>query len=151
MKKTLALLLLAITMAAVTFAQGDPLTVSQQRKFQNNYIPTYSTGGYKLLVKNNTTGIEEATSVGVNTLSIKTLSGTSAITADTTQTQVNSNKLRIGSSATAPFIRSGTGTPLFVVSAPVGSVYLRTNGVVDSTLYFKSVGVDSAGWYPAHH
>lgn len=275
MKKTIALLLLAIVMAATTFAQNDPLSVSLQRTFTNGYIPIYTTGGFKVLVRNNTTkGLEQTiytivndtvngtfmvlgngatghaldlathshnafywakqnraggkthlsdTSgtyyidvlsdsgihqlyplstknkvysisakpgltygigakgngylrlddsgnttkyleidplVGVNSkdtlflnqkfLSVRTISGNAAITADTTQTTINSNKLRIGS-ATAPFIKSGSGTPLFVVSAPVGSLYLRTNGVADSTLYIKSAGVDSAGWYPAKH
>lgn len=45
----------------------------------------------------------------------------------------------------------GTGTPLHSISAPVGSMYLRTDGVVDSVLYIKFTGTDSAGWYPLIH
>ena len=81
-------------------------------------------------------------------LSVKTRTGNKILTADTTQVTINSGKLRIGNE-TAPFIKAGSGTPLFVVSAPVGSLYLRTNGVTDSTLYVKFSGTDSSGWKPA--
>lgn len=40
----------------------------------------------------------------------------------------------------------GTGTPESAIVAPVGSVYLRTNGGAASTLYVKESGTGSTGW-----
>ena len=48
-------------------------------------------------------------------------------------------------------ITSGTGTPLGVVTAVVGSIFIRTNGVVDSTIYVKMTGSGNTGWYPLSH
>ena len=41
---------------------------------------------------------------------------------------------------------SGTGSPEGVVSAPVGSLFTRTDGDVGTTLYVKQSGTGSAGW-----
>jgi hypothetical protein len=41
---------------------------------------------------------------------------------------------------------SGTGSPEGVVTAPVGSLFTRTNGGVGSTLYIKESGTGSTGW-----
>lgn len=41
---------------------------------------------------------------------------------------------------------SGAGTPAGVVSAPVGSLYTRTDGGAGSTLYVKESGTDATGW-----
>ena len=43
-------------------------------------------------------------------------------------------------------IRWGTGTPESVITAPVGSVFLRTNGGASTVLYIKESGVGSTGW-----
>lgn len=43
-------------------------------------------------------------------------------------------------------IRAGAGTPEGVVSAPVGSLYLRTDGGVSTTLYVKQSGTGNTGW-----
>lgn len=40
----------------------------------------------------------------------------------------------------------GAGSPLNVVVAPVGSLYLRTDGGAATTLYVKESGTDSSGW-----
>jgi hypothetical protein len=273
--KNLALLLIATVMATTTFAQNDPLSMSQQRAFQSGNYPVYTTGGFKVLVRNNTTGLLNITSYAVTNdtinssfvikgtgvtghgldlttnifapyfwagqnraggktklmdttgtyysmstsdsgqydkyplsvtnqvlsvsnkaglkyglgsrgqgylylqdsgatdkhitidplsgitskdtlfgvqkhISLKTASGNVALTADTAQATINSGKLRIGA-ATAPMIKSGSGTPLYVISAPVGSIYMRTNGVQDSAVYIKHAGTDSAGWWPIPH
>jgi hypothetical protein len=44
------------------------------------------------------------------------------------------------------FIRSGTGTPEGVVTAPVGSLFLRKDGGAGSTLYVKETGTGNTGW-----
>ena len=43
-------------------------------------------------------------------------------------------------------LRSGTGTPEGVVTAPVGTLFLRTDGGVSTTLYVKTSGAGNTGW-----
>jgi parallel beta-helix repeat protein len=43
-------------------------------------------------------------------------------------------------------ITSGTGSPEGVVTAPVGSLFLRTNGGAGTTLYIKESGTGNTGW-----
>lgn len=43
-------------------------------------------------------------------------------------------------------IFSGTGSPEGVVTAKVGSLYLRTNGGASTTLYVKESGTGNTGW-----
>ena len=45
-----------------------------------------------------------------------------------------------------PTIKSGSGSPESVVTAPVGSLYLRTNGGAGTTLYVKESGTGNTGW-----
>lgn len=42
----------------------------------------------------------------------------------------------------------GNGTPEAVVAAPVGSLYLRSNGGAATTLYVKEIGTGKTGWTP---
>lgn len=44
------------------------------------------------------------------------------------------------------FIQTGTGSPLGVVAAQVGTLFLRTDGGATSTLYIKESGAGTAGW-----
>lgn len=44
------------------------------------------------------------------------------------------------------FITSGTNTPEGALSAPVGSLFLRTNGGASTTLYVKESGAGNTGW-----
>jgi hypothetical protein len=41
---------------------------------------------------------------------------------------------------------AGTGSPEGVVTAPVGSLYSRTDGAADTAVYRKEVGVGATGW-----
>ncbi len=43
-------------------------------------------------------------------------------------------------------VSAGTGTPESSVTAPVGSLYLRTDGGASSTLYVKESGAGNTGW-----
>jgi hypothetical protein len=56
--------------------------------------------------------------------------------------------LLFGNGVTAPTIvvRSGAGTPEGVVSAPVGSLFLRSDGGASTTLYVKQTGSGNTGW-----
>lgn len=53
--------------------------------------------------------------------------------------------MRIGS-ATGPRWRTGTGSPEGVMTAPVGSLYSRTDGGAGTSLYVKESGTGSTGW-----
>lgn len=43
---------------------------------------------------------------------------------------------------------SGSGSPEGVISAPVGSIYSRTDGAANSSLYIKESGTGFNGWVP---
>lgn len=43
-------------------------------------------------------------------------------------------------------VRSGTGSPEGVVTAPVGTLYLRSDGGANTTLYVKESGSGNSGW-----
>ena len=43
-------------------------------------------------------------------------------------------------------IKTGTGSPEGVLDGPVGSLFLRTDGGVNTTLYVKQVGTGNSGW-----
>lgn len=51
--------------------------------------------------------------------------------------------MTVGPTAT---IRAGTGTPESVVTAPVGSLFLRLDGGATTTLYVKTSGAGNTGW-----
>jgi hypothetical protein len=56
-------------------------------------------------------------------------------------------KLYIGGIAgTAPVFVSGSGSPESVITAPVGSVYMRTDGGHQTALYYKDTGTGNTGW-----
>lgn len=48
--------------------------------------------------------------------------------------------------ATPVHLRSGAGTPEGSVTAPVGSIYLRSDGGTATTLYVKESGTGNTGW-----
>lgn len=43
-------------------------------------------------------------------------------------------------------VRFGSGSPEGVVTANVGTLYLRTNGGAGTTLYVKESGTGNTGW-----
>ena len=53
-------------------------------------------------------------------------------------------KMRFGDAG--PVIVDGTGSPQSVITAPIGSLYLRTDGGTDTTLYRKESGTGATGW-----
>lgn len=56
--------------------------------------------------------------------------------------------LVLGSGSTLPTtqVRSGAGSPEGAVNAPVGSMWLRTDGGAGTTLYVKQSGTGNTGW-----
>ena len=55
---------------------------------------------------------------------------------------------RVGSDV-GPTLSSGTGSPEAVVTAPIGSLYMRTDGSTGTTIYRKEAGVGNTGWVAA--
>lgn len=53
--------------------------------------------------------------------------------------------LRIGGPS-GPLVLTGTGSPEGVVTAPVGSVFHRTDGGAGTSLYIKESGTGATGW-----
>jgi hypothetical protein len=47
---------------------------------------------------------------------------------------------------TGPTVTSGTGTPQSAVTAPVGSLFIRSDGGANTTLYVKESGTGNTGW-----
>jgi hypothetical protein len=50
------------------------------------------------------------------------------------------------SSSSGPTITAGSNTPEGAVTAPIGSLFLRTNGGAATTLYVKESGAGNTGW-----
>jgi hypothetical protein len=55
---------------------------------------------------------------------------------------------RVYPGGTVAFTTQGTGDPEGVVTAPVGSVFLRTDGGAGTTFYVKESGTGNTGWAP---
>lgn len=56
----------------------------------------------------------------------------------------NGDWIKIGTSGA--LIGIGAGSPLNTITAPVGSMFLRTDGSGGTTLYVKESGTDASGW-----
>lgn len=54
----------------------------------------------------------------------------------------------ISSGSPTASLKVGSGSPEGVVSARVGSIYLRTNGGAGTCLYVKESGTGNTGWSP---
>jgi hypothetical protein len=53
---------------------------------------------------------------------------------------------RIAGSSASVSTFSGSGTPQSVVTAPIGSTYLRDDGGANTTFYVKESGTGNTGW-----
>ena len=53
-----------------------------------------------------------------------------------------------GDDGTAPIIKRGSATPETTLSAPAGSIFLRTDGSYGSSVYIKENGSGNTGWRP---
>ena len=47
-----------------------------------------------------------------------------------------------------PFVRAGSGNPEGAISAPVGSIWCRTDGGSGTSAYIKETGSGNTGWVP---
>lgn len=82
-----------------------------------------------------------AITLGDGTGSIASESGGLQISGDGTVTLA-----QIDTTTSGVSIFIGTGTPEAVVTASVGSLFLRTDGGASTTLYVKESGTGNTGW-----
>lgn len=123
-------------------------------------VPTVSSNIANVIIGNNAnttaaSGIHQVAAnlvVNAPTLTIGTATITNASSvyidaAPTTGTNnfalhINSGRINLG----GIHIISGSGSPETVVTAPVGSMFLRTDGGAATTLYVKELGISNVGW-----
>lgn len=72
-------------------------------------------------------------------------SGTAAAILHSNRLELQSG-VRLAVSGTDAAVYAGSGTPEGVVTAVVGSLFLRTDGGAGSTLYIKETGTSNTGW-----
>lgn len=116
---------------------------------QNNAgeLNLFDSSGNNYLVVKDTTGkwyVNSYRPVSVN------IRGVRALNIDTTTNRVTVDSTFVASSGmvigAATIFRTGTGSPESVVTAPIGSLWLRTDGSTSTTLYIKTSGAGNTGW-----
>lgn len=76
------------------------------------------------------------------------VNGFATFKGDITINKGSSPALILGSDG--PKVVSGSGTPEAAVTAPIGSIFLRSNGSAATTLYIKESGTGNTGWVAAN-
>jgi hypothetical protein len=61
------------------------------------------------------------------------------------QSAITAPRINLGADA-GPFVSAGTGSPEGVVTAPVGSLYARSDGGTGTVIYRKESGAGNTGW-----
>lgn len=59
---------------------------------------------------------------------------------------ISQGRIKVAIAFDSADIVSGTGSPEGVITAPVGSQFLRMDGASGSTLYLKETGIGNTGW-----
>jgi hypothetical protein len=73
--------------------------------------------------------------------------GNWSLYSDSTRDSVMKGPLRLGSAGgTAPFVFGGSGSPEGVLTAPIGSLYMRSDGGAGTSFYVKESGTGNTGW-----
>ena len=124
---------------AYIFVQGNTV-VGFQRAFSVYYLTAlainklYATGNN---ISNDTTSSSRAWSFeGLATMGIDVIQAWGPTNAGLRDNRLDGNIL----------FNIGTGSPEGVVTAAVGSLYLRSNGGANTTLYVKESGTGNTGW-----
>jgi hypothetical protein len=74
------------------------------------------------------------------------VAGTGVMTSTKVQINQGAGSTAIDFAGTGPTLTVGSGTPESVVTAVVGSLFLRTDGGATTTLYVKTSGSGNTGW-----
>lgn len=105
----------------------------------NNVLLASGVGRTSLHLKG---GISGATNIGWTDSSGAT---TNRLIDDCAQLEVRPVSW-VEATTSGPSIMSGTGTPEGARTAPVGSIYMRSDGGASTTLYVKQSGTGNTGW-----
>ena len=124
--------------ASTTGASGSALTVGLWRDANNILAQRNSTNAQTFRLYETDSGAND------EYLELTAASGTNLIRPQATGTGTAS-VVRYHTTTTV-FWTSGSGSPESVVTAPVGSLYTRTDGGAATTLYVKESGTGSTGW-----
>lgn len=157
---------LAQTLAIGNNTGGNDIVVSGGDKLQGNNIE--STSALNIESANELSLIAAADGVlvvasGTNTLVLRAWNNTSSVelnSAGFTPLTDGGNSLGASSrqwanlllngnitfNSTGPQVRYGTGTPEGAVTAPVGSIFLRSDGGTATSVYIKESGAGNTGW-----
>jgi hypothetical protein len=132
---------------------------NQTNYFRDDYLGTSTVGAYKTSIL--TAGLggagprfmdqadttKGAVWVGDQGVRLQAVSKAAFVTADSIQfrttTLANTIVVQFGS---GPKVLNGNGSPEGVQTAPVGSIYLRSDGGAATTLYVKESGTGNTGW-----
>lgn len=121
---------------------GGPVVRLQKADASSGDIELYSNGVHRATLRLNSS----------ENFQVIMRDGTGAVTGSTTFVSADGEvqfptRTRWGGSS-GPFAVSGTGSPEGAVTAPIGSLYLRTDGSTDTAVYRKETGAGNTGWVP---
>jgi len=102
----------------------------------------YAVDASVVICNNNTTNGAKSGNTQVRRAAV---SPSSFLNGPNFMTHVAAERVYPGLTYTA-FITSGTGTPEGAQSAPVGSIWMRTDGGAGTSVYFKESGSGNTGW-----
>ncbi len=111
-------------------------------------VPYATAGG--LLTDNANLTYNSATALNIANTTSSTSATTGSLTIGNgtaaTNVGIGGGNVTAGALITGANLRSGTGSPEGVVTAPVGTVFERTDGGTGTTLYIKETGAGNTGW-----
>lgn len=116
----------------ITFVDAGSGTGAITATLLNN---AYSTSGNKVVTTNMTHAYSHLTRIGEDF----------GVT-EGRQLNIAKGYLTFGTSTTPIKWLTGAGSPESSITAPVGSLYTRTNGGANTTLYVKESGTGNTGW-----
>jgi hypothetical protein len=129
----------AMRLYAPNYLNASPQITSLYQSAQSGTSILYLGGGIP--------DKETATEIRLFTGPKGGLNGTNHFFVTTAGSVVAANRFKLGSD-TGPSINYGTGSPEGVLSAPIGSLYFRTDGGTGSSVYQKDIGTGNTGWRP---
>lgn len=131
----------------VKYTNGNTVAFTGVGKYNSGEINLFDSTAIKYYKMRDTLGAWTVNSYKPLSFRIRDVR---AMYIDTTTNRVTVDSTLVASSgmvigATTIF-RTGTGSPESVVTAPIGSLWLRTDGSTSTTLYIKTSGAGNTGW-----
>jgi hypothetical protein len=136
--------LTSLTVSGTTTLTGN-ITATAGIDYGNSTYQKVKLGG--TVIKRNQTGNYSGLEIidGADAINCEIrVDGSAMFKGDITIDKGTNPTLVLG--ASGPKVMSGAGSPEGVVTAVVGSLYTRTNGGANTTLYVKESGTGNTGW-----